>query len=137
MITLSNGCKLLYLTASGAMGYNGRGWLHEQLFRLLGLLDVRLFIHRAKTITLPPREGNFRWYKPWDCVRPIWADGRIVGTVNAYGLTNPGLDSVVYRPVPQRQEHTPDCLHLFGQQRQSERIGNHGITARQAWLCGY
>ena len=92
MITLSNGFRFEYVTASGAMGYHGRGWLHEQLFRWLGLLDIRLFTHRVKTITLSPRKGNFRWYKPWDCVRPVWSNGKIVETVNAYGLTNRGLD---------------------------------------------
>jgi len=92
MITLSNGHKLERVTGSGAMGYNGRGWAHEQPFRWAGLLDVHLFTHKVKTITLPPRKGNFRWWKPWDCIRPIWRDGRIVGMLNAYGLTNLGLD---------------------------------------------
>jgi dihydroorotate dehydrogenase (NAD+) catalytic subunit len=136
MITLSNGCKLLYLTASGAMGYNGRGWLHEQLFRLLGLLDVRLFIHRAKTITLPPREGNFRWYKPWDCVRPIWADGRIVGTVNAYGLTNPGLDWFLSFIAPYlRDKSIPLIASIFSDSKDSPK--ELGIMASRLGKLGF
>jgi len=43
-----------------------------------------------KTITFLSRPGNFRWYKPWGCIKFIWQGCRIVGTVNAFGLTNPG-----------------------------------------------
>jgi dihydroorotate dehydrogenase (NAD+) catalytic subunit len=45
-----------------------------------------------KTITLRPREGNYRWWKPWQTIRPIWENWKIVGSVNAFGLSNPGID---------------------------------------------
>jgi len=90
MITLSNGYKFEFMTAS-AMGYNGEGWPHEQPLRLLGLLDVHLFTHEMKSITWLKREGNFRWWKPGDCIKLIWENGKIVGVANAYGLSNPGF----------------------------------------------
>ncbi len=92
MIELPNGHRLEYLTASGAMGYDGFGYAHEQPLRWLGLLDTRLFTHVMKSVTRHPRKGNFRWWKPWDCVKPIWRNGEIVGVINAFGLTNPGFD---------------------------------------------
>lgn len=80
-----------YITASGAMGYDGQGWPHEQPLRWCGLLDTSLFAHVAKSTTLLPREGNYKWYRPWDCMRPIFNGPKIVGFVNAFGLTNPGF----------------------------------------------
>jgi len=92
MIILDTGYCFEFTTASGAMGYDGRGWPHEQPLRWLGLLDTSLFTHEMKSITLPPRKGNFRIWKPWDCIRPLWRHGDIIGFVNAYGLSNPGFD---------------------------------------------
>jgi dihydroorotate dehydrogenase len=80
-----------FVTASGAMRYDGKGWPWEQPLKLCRLLDIHLFTHFMKTVTLYPRQGNFRWWKPWDCVRPIWNNYEIVGAVNAFGLTNPGF----------------------------------------------
>ncbi len=36
MITLSNGHKFEYMAASGALGFDGKGWLHERLFLVIG-----------------------------------------------------------------------------------------------------
>lgn len=94
MIELSNGHKIKYVAASGALKFNGKGWLHERL--LLSpwkrLFDPSLFTAVIKTVTREPRRGNFRSYWPWGCIRPIFRDGNIVGIVNAVGLTNPGID---------------------------------------------
>lgn len=87
MITLSNGERLEFLTGSGALGFDGRGWWWEYPFRWLGLLNPHDFAIVVKTLTLAPRRGNLRWYAPWRCVRLIPG-----GTVNAVGLTNPGVD---------------------------------------------
>jgi dihydroorotate dehydrogenase (NAD+) catalytic subunit len=87
MITLSNGFQFEYVTASGALGYDGKGWPWEWPLRWLGLIDPSLFANVIKTLTLPPRKGNLRWWKPWMCVRPM-----LGGAVNAVGLTNPGPD---------------------------------------------
>ncbi len=88
MIKLSNGHCFTYLTASGAFGYDGRGWPWEKygLCRL-GLMDMNLCTHVTKTITLQSWSGNFRWYRPWSVIRFIED-----GVVNAFGLTNPGLE---------------------------------------------
>ncbi len=87
MITLSNGEQVEFLTGSGALGFDGRGWWWEYPLRWLGVLNPHEFTIVVKTLTLRPRKGNLRWYAPWRCVRLIPG-----GTVNAVGLTNPGID---------------------------------------------
>ncbi len=86
MITLSNGHSFEYVTASGALAFDGQGWPHEWPFRWTGLLDPRLFTNIIKTLTWDPRRGNLRWYWPQGCIRCI-PDG----VLNAVGLTNPGI----------------------------------------------
>lgn len=87
MIKLSNGHSFEFMTASGALCYDGKGWPWEQPWRWFGLLDPTLFTSVTKSLTLKPRRGNLRWYNPFGCVRLI-PDG----VVNAVGLTNPGID---------------------------------------------
>lgn len=98
MIKLSNGHELEFMVASGALAFDGRGWFWEWPFRWLGLLDPHAFIIVVKTLTLKPRKGNLRWYKPWECVRLIPG-----GTVNAVGLTNPGVDWWIKTCLPRMQ----------------------------------
>lgn len=86
MIRLSNGHEFEYMVASGALGFNGKGWLHEQPLRWIRLIDPSLFTIVAKTVTYKPRKGNYRWYCPWKCIRLIPN-----GVVNAVGLTNKGI----------------------------------------------
>jgi hypothetical protein len=69
------------------LGFDGRGWWWEYPLRWVGLLNPHDFTIVVKTLTLRPRVGNLRWYAPWRCVRLIRG-----GTVNAVGLTNPGID---------------------------------------------
>ncbi len=87
MIRFSNGHTFEYMTASGALGFDGKGWPWEQPWRWIGLLDPTLFTSVTKTLTLRPNEGNRRWYNPFRCVRLISG-----GVVNAVGLSNPGID---------------------------------------------
>lgn len=87
MIRLSNGHQFEYMAASGALAFDGRGWPWEQPLRWLGLLDPRLFTIVIKSLTRHPRKGNLRWTHPLGCVRCVPR-----GTVNAIGLTNPGID---------------------------------------------
>ncbi len=87
VIELSNGARVEFLTGSGALGFDGRGWWWEYPLRWVGLLNPHAFTIVVKTLTLHPRRGNLRWYAPWRCVRLIRG-----GTVNAVGLTNPGID---------------------------------------------
>lgn len=87
MIRLSNGHKLEYVVASGALAFDGKGWWWERPLLWLGLIKPELFTVVIKSLTLKPRVGNLRWWKPWTCVRLIKG-----GAVNKVGLTNPGFD---------------------------------------------
>lgn len=115
MITLSNGHSFEYMTASGALGFDGEGWPWEKPLKLLGWLDPTLFTNVMKTVTLHPRKGNLRMWCPWRCVRPIWRNRRIVGIVNAVGLTNMGINWWV-RKVGPKVDSTKNCLvgSIFG-----------------------
>jgi dihydroorotate dehydrogenase len=101
MFTLSNGHEMEYVVASGGAAFNGRYWLWEKPLVWLGLVDPSLFTIILKTITLKPRAGNLRWWKPWECVRLIKD-----GAVNKVGLTNPGLDYWM-------EFHWPQCRGSF------------------------
>ncbi|HEX5038191.1 MAG TPA: hypothetical protein VFX30_13625 [bacterium] len=87
MITFSNGHRCKFMTASGALAYDGGGWPWEKPLRWMGCIDPTLFTNVTKTLTQTPREGNLRWSHPWSVVKKI-AGG---GVVNAIGLTNPGI----------------------------------------------
>lgn len=87
MIRLSNGHTFEYIVASGALAFDGLGWPWEQPFRWTGLLDETIFTTVIKTLTLKPRRGNLRWYNPLRCIRLLSG-----GTLNAVGLTNPGIE---------------------------------------------
>lgn len=87
MITLSNGHAFKYMVASGALAFDGKGWLWEQPLVWLGLIKPELFTVVIKSLTRNPRPGNLRWWKPWSCVRLIPG-----GAVNKVGLTNPGVE---------------------------------------------
>lgn len=87
MIKLSNEHRFNDRAASGALAYDGLGWLWEQPLRWLNLLDVTLFTAVIKSLTLLPRRGNLRWYNPHGCIR-VWSEG----AHNAVGLTNPGVE---------------------------------------------
>lgn len=89
---LFNGKSVAYFTASGAAAYDGRYWPWKWPFKSLGFIDDTLFVHIMKSVTLKERKGNFRWWKPYDCIWPIFDGFKIVGFVNAFGLTNPGFD---------------------------------------------
>lgn len=92
MITLSNGHSFKYVAASGALNLDGKGWWHEKLFgRSKKIFDPSLFTVVTKTLTYGQKKGNYRSYWPFGCIRPIFQGGRMVGTVNAVGLTNPGI----------------------------------------------
>jgi dihydroorotate dehydrogenase len=87
MITLSNGHAFEYMIASGALGFDGKGWLWERPLVCLGLIKPRLFTVVGKTIMLHPWPGYLCWWKPWESVRLIPG-----GSVNKIDLTNPGFD---------------------------------------------
>lgn len=86
-IILSNDQIITYVIASGGLAYDGKGWLWDQPLRWFGQLDEHMFSTVMKTVTLNRCRGNYRWWNPFGCVRFIPG-----GTVNAFGLTNPGID---------------------------------------------
>lgn len=85
MIILSNGHAFEYMASSGALGFDGYGWPWEQPWRWINVLDPKLFTSVTKTLTLPPMEGNLRWYNPLRCLRLVRG-----GVINAVKLSNPG-----------------------------------------------
>lgn len=87
MIKLSNRHAFEYMVASGALAFDGKGWLWERPLVWLGIVKPELFTVVIKTLTRNPRAGNLRWWKPWSCVRLIPG-----GSVNKVGLTNPGVE---------------------------------------------
>jgi dihydroorotate dehydrogenase (NAD+) catalytic subunit len=87
MIELSNGHRFSFCCGAGALAFDGRGWPWDHPFRWAGLLRPKEFTVVAKTVTLKPRKGNLRWWKPWTCVK-LLKEGNVV---NAVGLTNPGV----------------------------------------------
>jgi dihydroorotate dehydrogenase len=87
VIKLTNGHRFEYMVASGALGFNGQGWLWEWPLVKFGLIRPELFTVVLKSLTLKPRKGNLSWWHPWTCVRPI--EG---GAVNKVGLTNRGIE---------------------------------------------
>lgn len=86
MITLSNDFSFEYMIASGALAFNCKGWFWERPLAELGLIRPEFFAIVTKTLTIDPRKGNLRWWKPWECVSLIPG-----GAVNKVALTNPGF----------------------------------------------
>ena len=93
MLKMSNGFEFDFCCGSGAVAFDGRGWPWEWPLRWMGLLDPTQLVVVAKTVTVLPRPGNLRWWKPWTCV---WFAAN--GFVNAVGLTNKGLDWWIRQP---------------------------------------
>ncbi|MBU4142778.1 hypothetical protein KJ590_02130 [Patescibacteria group bacterium] len=83
MIKLSNGHCFEYVTASGALGFDGRGWPWEKPLVWSGAIQPGLFTNIAKTITLLPQPGNNLFY----CVRFLPG-----GVVNAVKMRNKGMN---------------------------------------------
>ncbi|MCX6786654.1 MAG: hypothetical protein NTU85_02465 [Candidatus Kaiserbacteria bacterium] len=87
MITLSNGHEFEFMVASGALAFDGKGWPWERPLVWFGLIEPELFTIVTKTLTRHERKGNYRWWKPLECFRPIKG-----GAVNKVGLSNPGIE---------------------------------------------
>jgi dihydroorotate dehydrogenase len=109
MIVLSNGHKLEYVAAAGALGWDGLGWApHERLLVRAGVIKPSYFTVITKTMTLLPVVGNgnlaFRFIKG--------------GMVNAVALTNPGIvwwrDTFGKKVNPQK---VPLILSIFALKR--------------------
>jgi len=124
VITLSNGFSFEFVTGSGSLKY-GLGWAHERLLIRLGLINPRLFANVMKTPTIPPRKGNYVWWHPWTCIRPIFEGGKLVGIVNSVGLTNPGPDWVAEHVGPKLDsKKVPVIASVHGEETAGIRIAN-------------
>jgi len=82
--------ELKIVASAGAVNY-GNGYFYKPI--KLGHFSAA----STKTLTRLPREGNFRWYKPWETIKPIDNDGNVdyfnySGFVNAVGLSNIGIE---------------------------------------------
>ncbi len=95
MVVFPDGRKVNYFVASGALAFDGKGWFWERPLVWLGLIKPELFTVVFKSLTLEPRTGNLRWWKPWDCVKLIKG-----GAVNKVGLTNKGFDWWMRKVAP-------------------------------------
>jgi len=114
MITLSNGHAFKYMVASGALAFDGKGWLWERPLVWLGLIKPELFTVVIKSLTRNPRIGNLRWWKPWTCVRLIPG-----GSVNKVGLTNPGIEWWCREVGPRLDFHKfPTAGSIFGEEKE-------------------
>lgn len=114
-ITLSNGHRLTFLAASGALGFDGRGWPHEWPLRWLGLIKPELFTVILKTLTLEPTAGNGLLRT----VRPL--DG---GAVNAVGLRNPGIATWLEKYAGNIPPQLPVIISLAGNDSELSKLAS-------------
>ncbi|MCK4859095.1 MAG: hypothetical protein KAS87_00885, partial [Candidatus Omnitrophica bacterium] len=91
MIGLSNDHILEYVAGSASLGFDGKGYWWQLLWRLAGKLKPELFTIVLKTITKKKRAGNSKLYWPYGTVKHIEFEGK-QGIVNAKGLGNPGIE---------------------------------------------
>lgn len=87
LIRLSNGHQFKDMAASGALGYDGKGWFWERPLGWLGIINSSVFTVVTKTLTRWPRKGNFRWRNPFRVISIRWNY-----IVNAVGLKNRGIE---------------------------------------------
>lgn len=90
MIKLTNGFEFKYCCASGALGFDGRGYWWERPFVNPAKLTII-----TKTLTFLPRKGNYRWWKFWKTFRITKKY-----TVNAFDMPNPGYEYWITRIYP-------------------------------------
>ncbi|MFA6534074.1 MAG: hypothetical protein WCT37_02765 [Patescibacteria group bacterium] len=108
-IELSNHHCLRFVAASGALGFDGRGWPHEWPLRWLGLLRPELLTVVLKTLTLQPRAGNGDGLGLLNTVRLLPN-----GVVNAVGLRNPGISAWLENSAPHLPPAVPTIISLAG-----------------------
>jgi len=101
MIRLSNGYEFEFCCASGALGFDGRGYFWERPWHWLGRLRHPKMAVITKSLTFDARKGNLKWWCPWRCVRLVED-----GFVNAVGLTNPGFGWWLRKVAPRLNHPT-------------------------------
>ncbi len=83
------------VASSGALAY-GRAYGWERPLITMGIIKPEIIgAVITKTLTLNPRIGNYKGWNPWQVLSPIRG-----GWVNAFGLTNPGIDWFINLEYP-------------------------------------
>jgi len=102
MIRFANGFQFDFACAAGALGFDGRGWPHERLWRWFGFLRPQEMVVVTKTLTLLPKPGRFSEWKPWTwgCVQPLGGGSY----VNAVGNVNPGIETWIEKHYPRTRK---------------------------------
>lgn len=113
------------IAASGAMGFDGRGWLWQIFYLPL----YRWLLPITKTITLEAREGNPLW-------RAIWPLPIQQSCVNASGWRNPGLYCFLEHILPTISRQCIVSLGIFTVQEAREilRVITDEFTSRPRLL---
>lgn len=143
MIILSNGHQLKYVTASGALGFDGKGWLWERPLVWSGFINPTLFTNFIRTLTFEPRlypVSNLSWVRPWtwlpwsrrSCVR-LLPDG---GAANKVGLYNGGIDWWCDEVGPHIDfDEVPLASSMFGIEEElvpmTKRLNGFGFVAHE------
>lgn len=114
MITLSTGHRILFLLASGMMGFDCQGptIIHRGMYKILEFLKLyapELFTKVTKTITLYRIKGK-------KAIRPI--DG---GWWNNYGLDNPGLKVFLEKTAPKLKKRNDIIISIAGKRKDELR----------------
>ena len=84
--------------ASGVMGNFGEGYFHHKVFEAVGLLNKSGTTFVSKTATLNQRNGNMPYengnnFGPKELIPSCIKINLLTGnTLNAVGLSNPGLE---------------------------------------------
>ncbi|MFA5358238.1 MAG: hypothetical protein WC310_00240 [Patescibacteria group bacterium] len=116
-ITLSNDHELKFIVASGALGFDGRGWSWEAPLHWVNLLQPNLFTVVLKTITQNPRAGNGQGVGLVKTVRVLRH-----GTVNAVGMRNPGINGWLAKHAPKIPSDLPVVISIFGSNQELENM---------------
>ena len=88
------------VASSGALAY-GRAYGWERPLITAGIIKPQIIgAVITKSLTLHPRIGNYKGWNPWQVLSPIKG-----GWVNAFGLTNPGIDWFIQSEYPQIYHH--------------------------------
>lgn len=94
---LLNDRDISNLVVTSILGHGGSGnafplSLLPSYRKIVRSVRERGIVVIAKSATRHPRKDNHRWWAPWRCVRKI-EKGGAVGLVNAYGLSNSGVET--------------------------------------------
>jgi len=131
------------VAASGALGF-GRGYWWDRPLIYAGIIEpdsVGAVI--TKTLTSMRRVGNWKGWNPWQVLWPLRG-----GWVNAFGLTNGGLDWFIMNEYAQTHHDNlivsitdPDPANIISMVRRLDRLDilaieiNLSCPNTPEWVC--